>query len=243
LRLVAGDVNRLLPPQEIVTESRAMEDSAVDRPQFREEGLFEYHLYTLERPTTLLDKETKQVSLLSADGVAVTKKLVLNGSPAYYRGRYGQLASSQKVGVFVELRNSQQNRLGMPLPKGTLRLYKADSSGGLQFLGEDAIDHTPRDEKLSVKVGEAFDVVADRVQKDFTQVGSCIAEAGFEVELRNHKSSDVLVEVNEPVGGDWEVLEHSQAFVKVDAATVRFEVPVPARKSSKVSYRIRVRYC
>lgn len=245
LRLVAGDVNRVQPPPspKMIAISEELESAAPEEPQFRQENLFEYHLYSLQRPTTLLDKETKQVSLLSAEGVSVVKKLVFNGEPYFYRGRYGQLASNQKVGVFVELQNSEQNRLGMPLPKGTVRLYKADSAGALQFVGEDAIDHTPRDEKLALKVGEAFDVVGDRVQKDWSQVGSCVAEGSFEVELRNHKDTDVQVEMNEPAGGDWELLSQSQPSVKVDAGTFRFDVKVPARGSSKVSYRIRVRYC
>ncbi len=246
LRLVAGDVNRVQPRPESKTIDLAeveMDDAAPEKPQFRQENLFEYHRYTLERPTSLLDKETKQVSLLSAEGVSVVKKLVFNGQPYFYRGRYGQLASNQKVGVFVEFQNSELNRLGMPLPKGIVRLYKSDSAGALQFVGEDSIDHTPRDEKVALKVGEAFDVVGDRVQKDWSQVGSCVAEGSFEVELRNHKDTDVQVEMNEPAGADWELLSQSQPAVKVDAATFRFDVKVPARGSSKVSYRIRVRYC
>lgn len=246
LRLVAGDVNRAQPERGLVTVNEEMVDAAMpapEQPQFRAEGLFEYHLYTLQRPTTLLDKETKQVSLLSAEGVTVAKKLVFNGQPHFYRGRYGQLVSNQKVGVFVEFQNDEKNRLGMPLPKGIVRLYKADASGSLQFVGEDAIDHTPRDEKVALKVGEAFDVVGDRVQKEWSQIGNCVAEAAFEVELRNHKDSDVQVEMNEPAGGDWELVAQSQPSVKVDAATFRFDVRVKARSSTKVSYRVRVRYC
>jgi hypothetical protein len=131
----------------------------------------------------------------------------------------------------------------MPLPKGTVRLYKADGAGSLQFVGEDAIDHTPRDEKVALKVGEAFDVVGDRVQKEWSQLGTCVAEAAFEVELRNHKDSDVQVEMNEPAGGDWELVAQSQPAVKVDAATFRFDVKVKARGNAKVSYRVRVHYC
>jgi len=246
LRLVAGDVNRTTPSAEAATD--ALSDREEDAPAdqaggFSEQGLFEYHLYTLQRPTSLLDKETKQVALLAAENVAVTKQLVLDGEGRYYRARYGQLETNQKVGVFVELMNSEQNRLGLPLPKGTVRLYKADRDGALQFLGEDAIDHTPRDERLRLKVGEAFDVVADRVQKEFNQLGRCVAESSYQVELRNHKSSDVRVLVNEPISGDWEVLQHDQPFVKVDASTLRFDVNVPARSSSKLSYRVRLRYC
>jgi hypothetical protein len=246
LRLVAGDVNRVQPPpppQEVAYDMAMREEAADDKPQFKEEGLFEYHLYSLERSTSLLDKETKQVSLLSAENVAVKKKLLFNGEQYFYRGRYGQLAQNQKVGVFVELENSEKNRLGMPLPKGTVRLYKADKSGALQFVGEDAVDHTPRDEKVTLKVGEAFDVVGDRTQKDWTQIGSCVAEGSFEVELRNHKDAEVSVELNEPIGGDWQVVQNSQPFIKVDAGTFRFDVKVPARGATKVSYRVRVRYC
>lgn len=245
LRLVAGDVNRAEPVDPRLMDAlSAREDEASDRPSaFREQGLFEYHLYTLERPTNLLDRETKQIALLSAENVAVTKQLVLSGDAGYYRGRYGQLSTNQKLGVFVELLNSEQNGLGLPLPKGTVRLYKADASGAQQFLGEDAIEHTPRDEKLRLKVGDAFDVVADRVQKEWTELGRCLADSTFEIELRNHKSAEVQVVVNEPVGGDWEVLKHDQPFVKVDAATLRFDVKVPARSSAKLNYQVRVRYC
>jgi hypothetical protein len=244
LRLVAGDVNRVQPPMPEKQSAHERDDaSAADRPQFKEEGLFEYHLYSLERPTTLLDKETKQVSLLSAEGIAVHKKLVFVGQPHYFRGQYGQLVSNQKPIVFVELVNSAKNRLGMPLPKGTVRVYKADQSGALQFVGEDAIDHTPRDEKVAFKLGDAFDVVGDRVQKEWTQLSNCSAESSYEIEVRNHKDTAEQVEISEPTGGDWQMLHSSHPFVKVDAGTFRFDVQVPARKNTKVSYRIRVRYC
>ncbi len=244
LRLVAGDVNRIQPDAPVtISEVTYSSDMRVEKPQFHEQGMFEYHLYTLARPTTLLDKETKQVSLLSAEGVSVVKKLVFNGAPAFVPMQNGPLGTGMQVGVFVELRNSEKNHLGMPLPKGTVRLYKADASGALQFIGEDAIDHTPRDEQLSLKLGSAFDVVADRVQKDWTQVDKCTTEAAYEIELRNHKDSDVQVEINEPAIDEWELLSQSQPSVKVDATTLRFEVKVAARGSSKVSYRIRVRHC
>lgn len=244
LRLVAGDVNRVAPPVTMNEVAMAREEEAKPQaPQFRQENLFEYHLYSLDRPTSILDKETKQVALLSAEDVDVVKKLVLNGQEYFYRGQHGQLESKRKASVFVELKNSEKNRLGMPLPKGTVRLYKADSSGALQFVGEDSLDHTPRDEQVALKVGEAFDVLADRVQTEWSQISNCVGEAAYEVEIRNHKDVAEQVEMNEPVGGDWQVLQHSQPFQKVDAATLRFVVAVPARGASKVSYRIRVRYC
>lgn len=244
LRLVAGDVNRVTPPP----AREEMYDDAIVKidagsAQLEREGLLEYHLYSLGRPTTLRDKETKQVSLLSAEGVAVSKKLVLIGQPYVFRGRYGQPQRGQKPSVFIELENAEQNRLGVPLPKGTVRVYKADRSGALQFVGEDAIDHTPRDERVRVKLGQAFDVVAERVQTDWAQLSECSAESEFEIELRNHKDRAEQVEINEPTGADWELTQHSHPYAKVDAGTFRFDVQVPARGTITVSYRVRVRYC
>ena len=244
LRLVAGNVNRRDPNAYRYAGALDLADRAeAPKPQFREEALFEYHQYTLGRPTTLLDAESKQVALLSAEGVKVAKKLVFGGQPELFRGRYPQAESNQKVAVFVELQNSEQNHLGMPLPKGTVRLYQADASGALQFIGEDEVDHTPRDEKVSLKVGEAFDVIGERTQKDWTQLGNCSAESSYEVELRNHKDAEVQVQVNEPAGVEWQVLSSSLPFTKVDAGTFRFDVKVPAHGATKLTYRVRVRYC
>jgi hypothetical protein len=244
LKLVAGDVNRV--ERDVAQHSRAaksmpMEEAAQDA--FREEGLFEYHLYTLERPTTVLDKEQKQVTLLEAQNIGIQKKLVFAGQQYWYQSQYGEIQKNQKVGVFLEFENSQANKLGMPLPKGTLRVYKADKSGAKQFVGEDAIDHTPRDEKLTVKLGEAFDVVADRKQMEYRALGNCTSETAWQIELRNHKDEAVRVEVREPAGGDWTIVQSSHAAVKEDAQTFKFDVDVPKRGSTKVTYRVRVRWC
>src|SRR4029077_7946733 len=130
-------------------------------PQFEEKSFFEYHLYTLQRATTLKQNETKQINLLSASGINVRKELVLNGQQFYYQG-YNNPGEpiKEKVGVFVEFKNSKENNLGQPLPAGILRVYKADSDAAQQFVGESRIDHTPKDESVRVKLGESFDVVA-----------------------------------------------------------------------------------
>ena len=243
LKLVAGDVQRVTaprPPMDMESDDAPMAPPA---PQFKEEGLFEYHLYALDRPTTLQDKEQKQVSLLSAAHVGVDKKLIFFGAAQYFRGSYGQVASNQKVGVYLDLKNEEQNHLGMPLPKGTVRVYKSDKSGSQQFVGEDAIDHTPRDERLRIKLGEAFDVVGDRRETAFQAVSQCVGESAWEIKLRNHKDSAETVLVYEPAGGDWEILSSSLPATKKDASTFTFDVPVAPRSETKLTYRVRVRWC
>jgi hypothetical protein len=245
LKLVAGDVQRIVPPPMVqpTMDEEAAPEAPAPPPVFKQESLFEYHLYTLQRPTDLHDRETKQVTLLEAHGVKVEKKLEFRGTDAWYRNVYGNLPKDQKVGVFVELDNSEQSGLGMPLPKGTVRVYKADQSGAQQFVGEDAIDHTPRDEKVEIKLGDAFDVVADRKQMEWKALGTCASESAWQIELRNHKDTAVTVHDSEPVSGDWEIVEASQPAVKKDAQTFEFVVPVPARGATSITYRVRIRWC
>ena len=202
LQLVAGDVNRVTPERNAAVAGFMAKSMAVDEAQFQEQGFFEYHMYTLQRPTTIRDNETKQVSLLEAAGFEVKKEFVLNGQRYYYTGynNPGQ-AIKEKVGVFVQFRNSQQNKLGMPLPAGTIRLYKKDDKGNQQFIGEDRIDHTPKDEDVRVKVGDAFDIVAERKQTDYKVIASGhVYEYAYEIKIRNHKDSPVTVVVNAGIG-------------------------------------------
>jgi hypothetical protein len=131
----------------------------------------------------------------------------------------------------------------MPLPKGIVRVYKADQAGAQQFIGEDRIDHTPRDEQLRIKMGEAFDVVGDRRQMEWRVTGNCESHSTWEIEVRNRKDEPVEVDVLEPVGGDWTVVESSHAWERMDARTFRFRVAVPARETTKITYRVRVKWC
>ena len=245
LKLVAGDVQRIVPglPPVMMDMAAPMASAAAPPPQFKEEGLFEYHLYTLDRPTNLLDKEQKQVSLLSAANIALDKKLIFFGQEYWFRGNVGQIVKNQKVAVYLDLQNKQQNHLGMPLPKGTVRVYKSDKSGQKQFIGEDTIDHTPRDEKIRIKLGEAFDVVADRTETSFQVLGTCASESAWEIKLRNHKDSAESVEVNEPAGGDWEIVSSSLPATKKDSKTFTFDVRLAPRSETKLTYRVRVRWC
>jgi hypothetical protein len=244
LKLVAGDVQRIRDEQnKVQLEGITVGFSGAGTPLMTEEGLFEYHLYTLERPATVLNNEQKQVTMLEGTGIGLKKRLILPGQPWWYRSQTGEIASNQKVGVFMEFANSEANRLGMPLPKGIVRVYKADQSGAQQFIGEDQIDHTPRDEMVRIKMGEAFDVVADRRQMVWRALGTCQSESNWEIDIRNHKDTAEEVDVMEPVGGDWTIEESSHGWERIDAATFRFRVSVPARGATKITYRVRVRWC
>jgi hypothetical protein len=243
LKLVAGDVNRvreeLAGRRDVVYKAQMMEAAA---PQFREQSFFEYHIYTLERPTTLKDNSTKQISLLNAPEVKVKKEYRLYGEDGYYRGRYGDPEQKKKVSVFIGFENTKQNGMGMPLPKGIVRVYKHDADKSLQFTGEDTIDHTPKDEKVKIKLGEAFDVVATRKQMDWKKIASDTYEAAFEIALRNHKEENVTVRVIEPVPGDWQVISSSHKAAKTSSSQLEMQVPVLKNGETVVTYRVRMRF-
>jgi hypothetical protein len=244
LKLVAGDVHRAPDRRDVgrALEMAARPSVAAPTKEFTSEGFFEYHLYTLDGRTTVKDNQTKQLSLLNATGIAVSKELAFFGARDYYRTSYGTPISNQKVSVYIEIQNRPADGLGLPLPRGKVRVYKADQGGSQQFVGEDWIDHTPKDEKVRIKMGEAFDVVGERVQKDWRKIASGLYEVEWEISLRNHKKEPVTVSVIEPLPGDWEVLRSSATFEKVDARTLRYRVPVAAEGSATVTYRVRLRF-
>lgn len=243
LQLVAGDVNRVRENERMFGAISGGVAKAADQ-QFQEQGFFEYHLYTLQRPATIRDNETKQVSLLEAAGFDINKEFVVNGQRYYYTGynNPGQ-PIKEKVGVYVQFRNSQQNKLGMPLPAGTIRLYKKDDKGSQQFIGEDRIDHTPKDEDVRVKVGDAFDIVAERKQTDYRVIVSGhMYEYAYEIKIRNHKDGPVTVVVNEPIGGDWDMVSSTFKAEKTAAFAAQFHVPVSKDGEATLAYRVRVKY-
>jgi hypothetical protein len=243
LQLVAGEVNRVSEERTYALAGAMQRKSMDDVSQFQEQSFFEYHLYTLQRPTSVRDNETKQVSLLEAAGFEVKKELVLNGQRYYYTN-YNNLGQpiKEKVGVYIQFRNSQLNKLGMPLPAGTVRLYKKDDKGNQQFIGEDRIDHTPKDEDVRVKVGDAFDIVAERKQTDYKVIARNVYEYAYEIKIRNHKDAAVSVVVNEPIGGDWEMISSTFIPKKTAAFAAQFNVPVAKDGEATLSYRVRVRY-
>ena len=243
LKLVAGQVGRAAPRAKVL--GRAMDMAMAQEaaaPRFDSESLFEYHLYALDRRVTLGEEETKQMQLFAATGVKLAKSFRVVGEPMAWRSRVGDLERKIPVGVFLEFRNDAASRLGVPLPAGTVRLYKQDQSGAQQLVGEDALPHTPRDERVVVRAGNAFDVVATRTQTDFRTLGTepFQVEVAFAVSLRNRRKEPVTLLVREPIGGEWKVIESTHPAVKVDAATLGFEVPVPAGAEVAVRYRAQV---
>ncbi len=242
LQLVAGDVQKVEEERKFEMSKARGAMAIPAAPQFKEQAFFEYHLYTLERPATVKQNQKKQIRLLEAENVPVRKDLVYRGQSYYYRDKMGYPVSNEKVGVFLIFENRKDHGMGMPLPKGIVRVYKADDSGAQQFIGEDRIDHTPKDEKVRIKVGNAFDVVAERRQTDYEVVSDYVREVAFEVKIRNHKEEDVVVRVVEPIAFDWKVLSASHPHEKADARTLEFKVPVPKGKEALLKYRVRVKF-
>jgi hypothetical protein len=244
LQLVAGDLNRL--PEAARYKAAADMVTAVPMAraqQFQQENFSEYHLYSLGRRTSVEDKETKQISLLEGSGVPVEKIFVVNGQNFYYRNAQNPGSPlKDAVQVFYKFKNEEKAGLGIPMPAGNVRVYQKDSKGGVLFIGEDHIDHTPKDEFITIKIGNAFDVVAERKQTDFKKIADRVYEMAFEITLRNHKDAPVTVQVNEPIGGDWEMLSSTYDAKKMDAFAAQFNVPVKANGESVLKYRIRVRW-
>lgn len=247
LKLVAGDVHRARveapppAPRMYAAEAVMMKDQA-----FAEEGLFEYHLYTLERPSTIRNAQTKQIQLLQSEGIRIAKDYVLNGGTQYFQSVWSGPPAKEKVQVFVSFKNSETTPgLGQPLPKGIVRVFKKDRSGSPQLIGEDNIDHTPRNEDVKLELGNAFDIVAERRQTDFKHLSNrpgTVYESAHEIRIRNQKDVPVTVRVVEPMGGEWTMLEQSLPNRKTAAFESQWEVPVPASGETVLTYRVRVKY-
>ena len=229
LRLVAGDISRATPKSMsdiLIRGGRSAEFAAA--PGFEEKAFFEYHLYTLPRTATLADKEMKQISLFEPAKTTVQKEFV-----------FAPEENGTKVKVAIKFKNSKQTGLGMPLPEGRVRLFKADDDGALILLGEDMIDHTPKDEELDIKVGYAFDISAEERLVNQRQVSGKVEEREYEVELRNHKAEPVTVKVDKKLWGFWEVVKAGFEYRKKDVNTLQFNLNVPANDTTVAKYTVR----
>ncbi len=209
----------------------------------QQESFNEYHLYTLARRTSVNNNQSKQVSMLNATRVPLMKTYQVNGQMYYYRQAVRPGAPlKDPVQVIYKFKNDEKSSLGMPLPEGTVRVYQGDSSGSVQYAGEDRITHTPKDEQVSLHTGNAFDIVAERKQTDFRALASNLYEMEYEITLRNHKTTPVMVEVNEPIGGDWQMLSSTFQWTKTAAFAAQFNVPVEKDGTSVLRYRVRVHW-
>jgi len=248
LQLVAGDVNtvRESHPRAAVAMHKTLA-MAEDNAGMAEESLLEYHLYSLDRPTTIAESQTKQVALLAASNIPARKELVLRGADYYYGSSYGDLGQKIKVAAFMEFDNKDSAKLGMPLPKGVMRVYKKDSQGNAQFVGEDQIDHTPKNETVRLKLGDSFDVTADKKQTDFKALprpakGNSLSESAYEIVLKNAKKEPVVVTVQEPIPGDWKILKENHASQKATSNTAVWKIEIPAEGKTILNYRVQVKY-
>jgi hypothetical protein len=244
LQLVAGDLNRVrqLIADKKFNELRREMDALAQAPM-AQETFSEYHLYTLGRKTTINNSQTKQVSMLNGTGVPVQKRFVVDGQDFYYHNlQHPGAPIKDVVQVYYQFKNDEKMGLGMPMPAGTVRVYQADAKGAIQFAGEDRIDHTPKDENVKLKIGNAFDVVCERNQIDFKKIAANVYEFEYEITLRNHKAAPIVVEVNEPIGGSWRMLTSSHEWTKTAAWAAHFTVPVAQDAAQTLKYRVRVTY-
>lgn len=245
LKLLAGDVNQAQPVNAPVMFKATAAGEASDRSSFKEEGLFEYHLYTLQRPATIANREIKQLSLLEAKGIQVQKRLIFDSMRGYnvWYPNEGEVGTGDlKPQVRVEFVNKQENQLGIPLPKGRFRIYKRDNSGSVQMLGEDTINHTPKNEKVSLVVGRAFDVVGNRKRTNFTRLAQNRVQESYEIEVRNRNDTPETVTVIERHWGDWQVTDKNADFTKEDSNTMQFVLNLKANEVRKITYTVMTKW-
>ncbi len=256
LKLIAGDVHRAPQPQQIHRMGAprgAMMAMAERERGFEEKAFFEYHLYTLARPTSLPDNSTKQIELFpTARGVPCKKVLVYYGLAQGYRGFFPSpmtdrnfgTQSNKKVDIYLRFENRKEDRMGMPLPAGRIRVSKLDRADNtLEFIGEDTIDHTPKDEKVLIKLGSAFDVVGERKQIDYkVDTRRDWMEETIEIKIRNHKDEpvDVIVKENLYRWTNWRITEKTHEYEKIDSRTIHF--PVTVKKDGEVTIGYTVKY-
>ena len=229
VKLMAGDVHRVVEPPRMPSrgQQRAYAKGAGLGGGFEEKTFSEYHLYTLGRSSTLADRQIKQIELLTADAVPVTK---------VYEYRGGTHAIAR-----LRFKNDKKSHMGMPLPKGKVRVYKRDTDGELEFIGDDSIDHTPKDEKVHLTIGKALQIVGERKETAQRRPSRRSSEHDMQIRLRNHKDTPVSVNIEETLqrGRDWQILLKSDDYEKVSANQLRFAVDIPANTEKVVTYTVR----
>lgn len=235
LKLIAGDVNR-------VQQNRGMYDGKImaemslakSAAAFEEKAFFEYHIYDMQRPTTISNNETKQISLFKAENVKSEKKF-------YYNSRNRGGTTTGKVSVIVEFDNKEEVGLGIPMPKGKVRVYKSDGES-VEFVGEDLIDHTPKKETIKLKIGEAFDIVVEETQTENKKITNKVYDQSWSITFKNRKNENIIIDVERYLGNNWEVLNSSLKYIKKDAQNISFKVPVKADDKTVLKFKVRYIY-
>jgi hypothetical protein len=243
LQLVAGNVNQVQPMLERAGGMVAMDAMPASAPKMVEQAAFEYHLYSLERPTTIKENQTKQVAMLAASEVPVEKKYLITNAANVW-GNYGYNFGEgprQNAAVKLKFQNDDKSHMGMPLPAGVVRVYKKDAQGNALFVGEDHIDHTPKNERVDLTLGEAFDITARAKQTNYTKLADDLYENAYEVEIKNAKKEKVTVDLREAFPGEWKMLDESQKHEKLDSNTAQWLVDVPAEGSTVLKYSVRIK--
>jgi len=241
VRFTAGTPNRVTPSYRVRgAEAGGVMRMLSETQQAVQSPLFEYHVYDIKRKINIKNNEQKQLSLFTARGIEIKKEFELRGRPGYFRAPLRSEKTTEPVYVYLKFTNSKANGLGMPLPAGIVRIYMKGGNGELEFVGEDKIDHTPGKSEVRLKAGRAFDVRARRRQTAYKRISSVLYDTEWEIKLRNNKAHGVTVNIIEPLPGSWKILSSSLPYTKIDAFTIKFEVPIPAGKEVILTYRARV---
>lgn len=243
LQLVAGNVNQVQQYMARDLAGGMVAETMAAAPKMVEQAAFEYHLYSLERPTTIKENQTKQVAMLAANEVPVEKQYLITNAANVW-GNYGYNFGEgprQNAAVKLKFKNEEKSHLGMPLPAGIVRVYKKDAAGNALFVGEDRIDHTPKNERVDLTLGEAFDITARAKQTNYTKLADDLYENAYEVEIKNAKKEKVTVDLREAFPGEWKMTEESQKHEKLDSNTAQWLVDVPAEGSTVVKYTVRIK--
>ncbi len=251
LKLVAGEIARVTGPRMFISRKEVAKEGVPmpEAPQVEERKFFEYHLYEVQRPVTLLNNQTKQIEFITASHVPAIKRYILKLAPMMYTGTpFTETEAGSKIkgnpDVYLEFKTGKETGLDKPLPAGLIRLYKKDVDGAPLLIGEANIGHTPVGETVKLRVGRAFDIVGERTQTDFTKLGARALEESYKIVIRNHKDTEVTVRVVEPLfrAAEWEITKASHEYTKADAHTIYFDISVPAKGEETVTYTVRYRW-
>ncbi|MFW6173197.1 MAG: DUF4139 domain-containing protein, partial [Elusimicrobiota bacterium] len=243
IKLIAGELNRERERERRgVKRAEIRYEAMASAPGFTQSAVHEYHMYSLNRITSIKDKQEKQISFIKAQDIDVEKEFLIYGKTGYFRSRYSNKDKEQEVGVYISFENKKKYNLGMPLPAGIVRVYQEDKENSLQFIGENRIKHTPENEEIKIKTGNAFDIKCERVQTDYRRIDDDIYETQWEITLRNQKDEDIKVGIIEPMRGDWKVINSSEKYDKTGAFSIRFDLEIPKKQERKISYRVRIEY-